>query len=399
MLKNCLVIMPFQLPWDWSADYQRQTCLVLAKHNTVIAYLKEHAHFFLKKRDHPKFPKHKNIRFVIPHYPLPFRRFAFMEKLNQLLTILFLLWRHGKRKDSVILWIFDPVFWFYPAVKRWYSRLLTTYDCVDYVWSRDIKTRKHVQDMEKKLIRAIDFFFVNSHRLFRLHKKVRQADAIVPQGFCLNEFKNSRRARGQFPKNKKIIGYVGAINHRLDFGLLHRLIADNPQWRFILWGAVQETEETDVSITSRKLGRLGSVANVTIGKSTDRRDVPAVIQQFDVGIIPYRTDYKANRYCYPMKLLEYFYCRIPVISTPVEELKRFSKYVKIGSTVEEWKRHINALLSHPWPRRYQEEQRRLAQENSWKRKVAVISRLIEDYEVRTGRGGSGSRGQSKVMHV
>jgi len=78
-----------------------------------------------------------------------------------------------------------------------------------------------------------------------------------------------------------------------------------------------------------------------------------------------------------MKLFEYFYMGKPVISTPIEELKRFPKFVKTGDTAEEWEHNIKELLSKPWPRRFQKEQRRLATQNSWEKKLFYITSLIK----------------------
>src|SRR3989344_191402 len=74
MNKKNLIIIPFNLPWDWSADYQRQTCLTLHKNNLVIAYMHSHAHFILKKENY-KYPKINNIIFISPKYIIPFRRY------------------------------------------------------------------------------------------------------------------------------------------------------------------------------------------------------------------------------------------------------------------------------------------------------------------------------------
>ena len=94
MIKNHLIIMPFNLPWDWSADYQRQTCLVLNKENFIVAYMHQHAHFFLKRKIY-KSPKVKNIHFFTPKYIIPFRRFEFIEKLNQIICIYYLWFIYG----------------------------------------------------------------------------------------------------------------------------------------------------------------------------------------------------------------------------------------------------------------------------------------------------------------
>jgi hypothetical protein len=75
-------------------------------------------------------------------------------------------------------------------------------------------------------------------------------------------------------------------------------------------------------------------------------------------------------------LFEYFYMGKPVLATPIEELKRFPAFVTIGKTVEDWEKHITILLSKPWPLRFQKEQKQLAIENSWNRKICQITNVI-----------------------
>ena len=100
--------------------------------------------------------------------------------------------------------------------------------------------------------------------------------------------------------------------------------------------------------------------------------VPGIISQFNVGMIPYDPKLDFNRYCHPMKIFEYFYLGKPTVSTNIEELKRFPKFVKIGKNVDEWKKIINKLLANKWPKSYQNEQKELAIENSWQNKIENI---------------------------
>jgi hypothetical protein len=77
-----------------------------------------------------------------------------------------------------------------------------------------------------------------------------------------------------------------------------------------------------------------------------------------------------------MKTLEYFFYGKPVVSTPIEELKQFPKFVRIGKTTVEWERNIRELLSKPWPINFQKEERKIAKVNSWDKKLSEITRLI-----------------------
>lgn len=363
MLDNNLIIIPFQLPWDWSADYQRQTCLELAKHNIVIAYVDNDARYILKPRPKKAFPDISNIVFFQPRYIIPFRRFALIEKLNQLLNIAYLSWRYGKGR-RIVLWIFDPVFWFYPFVRYILPKTVSLYDCVDYVWSQDRSLRKRLSDMEKKLIINTHYFFVNSHVLANHHAKIRKPDAIVPQGFQLNKFRRPITSPITAPSDKPIIGFVGTLDDRIDWALLESLVQRNPQWLFVLWGP-------------RKTDRLiFYIFNVIVGESADRREVAAIVKQFTIGMIPYSIKHLGAKYSYPMKLFEYFYMGKPVVAAPIEELKRFPNYVRVGKKVYEWEQHIATLLADPWPRQYKNQQRILAKENSWEKKIHATLRYI-----------------------
>ena len=63
----------------------------------------------------------------------------------------------------------------------------------------------------------------------------------------------------------------------------------------------------------------------------------------------------------------------PVISTPIEELKRFPKLVRIGKTVRDLEKYIKDLLSKPWPKIYQKQQCQLTKENSWEGKLNEVT--------------------------
>ncbi len=364
--------MPFHLPWDWSADYQRQTCLELAKRHMVVVYIHNDARFFLKIRPRRKFPSHNNIHFYQPCYLFPFRRFPLIEKWNQLFNIFYISWRYGGQSKKVVLWVFDAVFWFYPYVRYMNPRIISLYDCVDYVWSRDKNIRHSMQSMERKLIRNVDYFFVNSHTLYYLHQKTRKPNIIVPQGFRLDDYRKPLQPVALFPKDKPIVGFIGGINHRLDFRLITRLIKNNPELYFVLWGKIQETDWRDVKKTTSIIHYLATFPNVILGYSKANQEVPSIIAQFDIGIIPYRINLYSNRYCFPMKLFEYFYMGKPVISSPIIEVLRYSNLVNVGSNIDDWERHIHTLLSTKWQKKQKDVQLKEAKENSWKKKIDTI---------------------------
>ena len=375
-------VIPFSLPWDRNADYQRQTALELAKRGTVIAYLRSEETFFLKRliARSVRYPAYKNIRFYCPVSVFPFGRFQLIRRLNRRINYFLFSYfvLNGKR---VVLWIFDPEFYWLPAQTKGRS----LYDCVDFHQGYcPQKTIQTVKKQEQSLIRSVDFFFVNSDVLEKLHQSTRRP-TVVPLGFRKNDFLLKGTKRITLSQKAQIIGFVGSIDERIDFDLLQTLADRNTQWTIVLWGNVPD-DAVDKDGINKRVAALARRKNVIHGHSKNS-DVPAIIRQFTVGMIPYRVSHPGARYAYPMKIFEYFYCGKPVVSTPLVELKRFPQYIKIGENAKEWEANIHDLLRRPWPKKYQQEQRKLALENSWEEKIRAMLRLMNSTDPYARRRG------------
>jgi len=124
---------------------------------------------------------------------------------------------------------------------------------------------------------------------------------------------------------------------------------------------------------------------VIVGQSTDRREIPNIIKQFDVCLIPYDTKQLLVKYSYPMKLFEYFYCKKPVITAPILELKRFSNLVKIEPSLKSWQTTITSLLTRRQSSQVGQWQRKLSLANGWKNKIINISKVIQNSEQKGAR--------------
>jgi glycosyltransferase involved in cell wall biosynthesis len=367
MRHNTVLIIPFSLPWDRAADYQRQTCLELAKHHRVIAYMQRDSVFFLKAIvSSVSYPKYKHIRFYRPIYLLPFRRVPEIEKINHLMSYCLFVWGQSFLCNTV-LWIFDPVFYMLPR----FFRTPSIYDCVDFhAGFFTGEKRKIIEKYERALIQEVTFFFVNSTVLYTKHKKTRAADAVVPQGFRLDEFRKKHPSGMRLPTDKPIVGYIGSIDDRIDLPLLKRIISKNPQWLFVLWGPLQMAALKEKIEILNRLIELEQYPNVLTGYSS-ADTIFSLVKQFDIGMIPYRSNLASVRYSYPMKLFEYFYAGKPVISSYIEELRGYP-YIQFGKTPQEWELLLRQTVSRNWPKQYQRKQQALAIQNSWENKINTI---------------------------
>lgn len=378
---KAIIVIPYHIPFDWQADYYTKTAEYLSSEHIVVSFLWHDALSFREYIERKKpiflFKKHRRNWFVYqPVHMIPFRRFYAVEYLNFFLNaIIFSLFifilgiRYRIKKH--ILWLFSPKF--FPLIEFFGKKYISVYDCVDYLYAKDKQDEAHLLLQERKTIRACTVVTANSRVLYEHIKKERNDVYLVPQGFSLKIVKNTvffKKDRGQ---RKPIIGYIGTIDYRLDYRLLDTLIRATPFWDYWFCGPVEEKNSAFKNL-------LSSYKNVFwIGKKR-KEEVFNVINQFDIGIIPYDISLDFARYCYPMKLFEYFYMGKPIVATPIEELKRFPKYVKIGWTTEEWEKHIQTLLRKSWQKAYQKEEQKLAIANSWERKIKMIMFYVSMYE-------------------
>jgi len=365
----------------WICDYITKTIDILAEKNTVIGFLWQDAaslrEILINKKKFQFFKNEGNLFYLTPIHFLPFRRFAFIEFLNLIINSyllkIFIFLRWFKSKDK-ILWLFHPDFWLLPKIfgKSYFS----LYDCVDYFSSTDPQIEKKIRQNEARLIKNVQLMTVISQILKSLHHCEKKNTEIVPQGFSLQSFYSPQKLPQNhfiFKIKKPIIGYIGGINYRLDYPLLIDLAKKNPDYSFIFIGPFQKDPFIKFE---NQLEKLKKLKNVYFLGNQPRELLVEIIKYFDICSIPYDIKQEFNKFCYPMKVFEYFYLGKPVISTPIEELKHLQPYVKIAYNVDEFTKEIKKMLKNGWPKPYAQKQKELAIENSWANKIAQIDQIL-----------------------
>ncbi|NLG06627.1 MAG: glycosyltransferase family 1 protein [Candidatus Pacebacteria bacterium] len=369
MLKNKVIIIPIENAWNHSADFLRQTALVLSKHNLVYIYDHNNHYFFGKKNRKNVYPTYKNIIFHQAKYYLPFERFKIIDKFNRWLSFKLFLEKH--RRADKILWIFYPNYYDFAQMNS--QKMLKIYDCVDY-------SENHQE--ENILINSVDYFFVNSKALKNLYTKRelnKQAIYISAQGFFQPDDKKIKSVPLKKGKNKVVIGYIGGLNYRLNYPLLDQLISNHPEWLFVFYGPEQNNVEKDkVYHTQKWIKKLKQHKNTLFSYSSDRYFIYGLIKNFDVAIIPYNTDIIFNKYCYPMKIFEYFYMGKPVVTNPIVELnlQKFNNLIKISKENNDWEKNIEYFLKNKLSAQKKQVQKTLAKNNSWEYKLNAIGKYL-----------------------
>ncbi len=302
--------------------------------------------------------------------PLPYSRIAGWIN-RQVMMRSITRWMRATGFSRPVVWTFLPT----PLAREVIARIdpvATVYHCVDEFASSSADARRIVAS-EEQLFRDADLVFVTSEKLRERAARFSERVHLFPSGVSLEAFGTARESGVHVPDDlarlpRPIAGYVGGIHQWVDQDLLAAAAARLPNTTFALIGPAQ----VDVS-------RLQACPNVHLLGQRPHTEVPAYVQGFDVGLVPYRiAEYTAN--VYPAKMNEYLAMGKPVVATDLPEVHRFNRehgdVIAVGRTAEEFATAIDSAAADAGA---EPRQRRIAaaERNGWSRRLADMSTLID----------------------
>lgn len=166
------------------------------------------------------------------------------------------------------------------------------------------------------------------------------------------------------------IGFAGTLSTQCDMQILARLAEEFPDASLVIVGPVAFGDEE-----LRSLRR----PNVHILGVRPYAGLPAYVQHFDVGIIPYVISGWTVAVD-PLKLLEYLAAGLPVVTTAIPEAAKYADAVSVTDSADKFVEAVRDALSRD--HRDQAQGRALAQANRWERRadsfLDIVSRVIAD---------------------
>ena len=153
------------------------------------------------------------------------------------------------------------------------------------------------------------------------------------------------------------IGYIGNLEpHRVDHALLEHVARALPQMHFVIVGPGTLSES------------VAALPNVHRFPQQPYERVAQFMAACDVLIMPW-CDNAWIHACNPIKLKEYLAVGRPVVSTPFDELRRYTGFVRIAAGAEKFIEAIRvALRDGDDPRRL----RSRVQEETWTAKARLV---------------------------
>ncbi len=371
---------------ETQCDFIQQTLSELLARNAAIVLF---SHVPQKSRPFPE-KKYQYLDGSLPKWgeitPYFFGRFLRRTWQKWLQMQLFML---CQKLHSPVCWCFDPDD--IMTVSYCPAGTLFLYDCVDYHTSLNSQLKERIDQDKKAIILKSDVVVTNSRTLLKKLRKLRADVQLVPQGFDHTAFQlqtqmkltqqkffqQLRHAAKSFP----IVTYLGVLSWRIDYLLLQKIIQQLPQLKFCLPSTTLKWQTEDEQTQwYGAVEQLHTLPNILWYPHLQRDEVVKMLEKSTVGIIPYDMFFEFNQYCFPMKLFEYFYQGLPVLSTPIEELKYYTPYVQVARTAAEWKKQLSFWTKKEPPSLWKKEMRDLCDQQSWQKKVDLILRKLTEYQ-------------------
>lgn len=292
-----------------------------------------------------RFAKHVPVLFVQPDREKPVCTVEETEIAG--VEIVHLYERYGARQEELLTrllsrrgvkqpmaWVYNP--WFVNYVSLLDSPLRVYHATEDYL-DPEVAGHPLVVSAVRDLLAEIDMVVAVSDGVrdsCRSSGRYRGA-MIVLENACDYSFwaegRNPTTASGS--SARPVALYQGGINHRLDWKLLHAIASRLSGWDFWLCGSARGGE--------RELRVLQRLPNVKYWGQLSTVGVRDLAGQATVGIIPFvQKDYISISM--PLKAFEYVAGDLPVVSVPIDALKKHPQLFFLASDADRWVTSLEA---------------------------------------------------------
>jgi glycosyltransferase involved in cell wall biosynthesis len=225
---------------------------------------------------------------------------------------------------ETIIWITTPSNLLPGLLARLKSKALV-YEMIDDYDKIHTAMEKDIIKTEQLLINRADLIITTSCALFEKAKRINKNKEVVliGNGVDYNFFnRDSFKRSVEFQGMGKIVGYVGTIDHWMDFETISFLAEKRQDLDFVFIGPLK----TDC-LPQRK--------NIHFPGRIDYESIPHYCNSFDVCLIPFKPGEFADT-INPVKLYEYFALGKPVVAYKMRELMVFGNLLYLAKDREDF---------------------------------------------------------------
>lgn len=256
-------------------------------------------------------------------------------------------------KEYILINAFNPIYGYH--LRNFFKPIKKIYYCYDEI-SATSWSGVHGGKYEKLLIPTMDAVVCTSRQLLSKKRTLANRAFLVQNGVNLEIFMNETVEK----QSKPILGYVGAVDDRIDFDLVRSVALYFPHHHLEFYGDLK----TKPPILPENVHFYGAVKQHLL---------PEKINEMEVCLVPFVSS-KLTAAIYPLKVNEYLAMGKPVVSTSFADLSDFEKHMYVADTTELFIHQIQKAMKYNSRVKIQ-ERKEFAAQNSWSHRADAL-RLI-----------------------
>lgn len=169
---------------------------------------------------------------------------------------------------------------------------------------------RRVRSHHGPIVETADVVIASAPLLVERHIGERSDILCIENGVEAGRFSSSSALPEDMSGIKgPVVGYHGMVSRWFDFDLLEGVARLQPATSFVMVGPVDPESKN-------RADALGALPNVHFFGPRPSDEMPAYVNAFDVGLVPFVVD-DMTRAVSPLKMYEYLAAGVPVVATPL----------------------------------------------------------------------------------
>lgn len=269
----------------------------------------------------------------------------------------------------------QPIVWFYTPMAlpllQGMNPSLIVYDCMDEL-SAFKNPPKQLLQRESALLGMADVVFTGGPSLYeakrRRHHNTFCFSSSVDAAHFGQALDRSVTAPQQAHLPRPRLGFYGVIDERFDIDLLHAIADARPEWQLVMVGPVVKIDQAD----------LPRNPNIHYTGQASYDELPLYLAGWDVCLMPFAMN-ESTKFISPTKVLEYMAAELPIVSTPVNDVKvPYGHVVAIADSAEAFIAACDAALAMTPEQtaRMVQIERDIVANTSWDRTASAMGDIL-----------------------
>ena len=340
-------IVCFANDWDADPTSKHQVMKILSRSNRVLwvnsiglrrpdVSVEDASRIIRKIRQCFSGPKRINDNlYAVTPLVIPFHQIPWVRRINAWLASWYVR-AQAKRlgMKGFQVWVFLPSA---SSIIPYLKPEKTIYYCVDEWSAFSFLDPTAMRELEEQLLGQSDIVFVSAEELHKNKSPFNPRTYLVPHGVDSEHFASARLPDTPLAPEltglrRPVIGFWGAVHDWIDLDLVKYTAIAHPEWSIVMVGKV-----------SMDIGEFATLGNVHFTGGRPYAALPGFAKGFTAAILPFKIN-RLTASVNPIKLREYLAAGLPVVSTPLPEVKAYAGLIRIGATPDDFVKQLETAV-------------------------------------------------------